>query len=41
MNEQIEHLRLDMSDRAGAPQLMARDIDLEIGETEIQRSPRC
>jgi hypothetical protein len=41
MHEQIENLRLDMNDRAGAPQLVARDINLEIGEAEVQSSPRC
>ena len=39
MNEQIENLRLDMNDRAGAAQLVARDINLEIGEAEVQSSP--
>jgi hypothetical protein len=30
-----------VNDRAGAPQLVARGINLEIGEAEIQSSPRC
>ena len=40
VNEQIEHLRLDVNNRAGAPQLVSRDVDLEIGEAEIQSGPR-
>src|SRR6266508_5286048 len=36
VNEQIEYLRLDMNDRPGAPQLLPRDVDLEIGEAEVQ-----
>src|SRR5262245_50978784 len=39
VNEQIEHLRLEVNDGAGAPQLVARDVDLEIGEAEIQGGP--
>src|SRR5262249_39415565 len=39
MNEQIEHLRLDVDDCAGAPQLVPCPIDLEIGESEVQSSP--
>jgi hypothetical protein len=30
-----------VSDRADAPQLVARDINLEIGEAEVQSSPHC
>jgi hypothetical protein len=40
VNEQIEHLRLDVDDVASTPQLMARNIDLEIGEAEVQVRPR-
>jgi hypothetical protein len=36
VNEQIEHLRLGMNNRAGTPQLPPRDVDLEIGEAEVQ-----
>src|SRR5437764_327060 len=36
VDEEIEHLRLDLNKRSGAPQLMARDIDLEIRKAEIQ-----
>jgi hypothetical protein len=36
VHEQIEHLGLDMNDCARAPQLMARGVDLEIGEAEAQ-----
>jgi hypothetical protein len=39
VNEQIEHLRLDVDDRSGAPQFVPRDIDLEVGEAEMQGSP--
>src|SRR5262249_3295239 len=39
VNEQIEHLRLDVNDRAGASQLLPRNVDLEIAEAEIQGSP--
>src|SRR5262249_15288100 len=39
VNEQIEHLRLDVNGRAGASQLLPRDVDVEIGEAEIQSSP--
>jgi hypothetical protein len=28
-----------MNDRAGAPQLLSRHIDLEFGEAKIQSSP--
>ena len=41
VHQQIEHLRLDVNDRAGAPQLLACEIDFEIGEPEIQSAPRC
>jgi hypothetical protein len=41
MNEQIENLRLDVNDRAGAAQLVACNINLEIGEAEVQSSPHC
>jgi hypothetical protein len=34
--EQIEHLRLGVNGRAGASQLPPRDVDLEIGKTEVQ-----
>jgi hypothetical protein len=30
-----------VNDRAGAPQLVACEIDFEIGEPEIQGAPRC
>jgi hypothetical protein len=36
VNEQIEHLRLGVNHRAGASQLPPRDVDLEIGKTEVQ-----
>jgi hypothetical protein len=36
MNQQIEDLRLDVNDLAGAPQFLPRDIDLEIGEAKTQ-----
>lgn len=36
MNEQIEHLRLEVNDRAGAPQLAPSQIDLEVGEAQVQ-----
>jgi len=39
VDKQIKHLRLDVNDRAGAPQLVPRDIDFEIGEAEIQSAP--
>jgi hypothetical protein len=42
VNEQIEHLRLDVNNRGGPPQLLPRDIDLEILEAEAQGdTPRC
>jgi hypothetical protein len=28
-----------MNDRPGAPQLLPRDVDLEIGEAEVQSGP--
>src|SRR5262249_13818348 len=40
VNEQIEHLRLDVDDRAGTPQLMARNVDLAVGESEVHICPR-
>ena len=41
MNEQVEYLRLDMHNRAATPQLAPRNVDLEIGEAEVQKaSPR-
>ena len=40
VDEQIEYLRLGMNDRARAPQLAPRDVDLEIGETEVQAVAR-
>jgi hypothetical protein len=30
---------LDVNDRAGAPHLLSCEVDLEIGEAEIQGSP--
>src|SRR5262245_4137690 len=39
VNEQIEHLRLDVDIRPGEPQLLPREVDLEIAEAEAQRSP--
>src|SRR5262249_59409423 len=41
VNDQVEHLRLDMDDRAGTPQLVPSDIDLEVGKTEIQEYPHA
>jgi hypothetical protein len=35
-NQQIEYLRLGMHNSAGASQLPPRDVDLEIGKTEVQ-----
>ncbi|MGB9053487.1 MAG: hypothetical protein WCC54_14360, partial [Pseudolabrys sp.] len=40
MNEQIKHLRLDWDDLTLSPQFMLRNIDLEIGEAEVQGNPR-
>jgi hypothetical protein len=39
VNQQIEHLRLDVNNDAGAPQLLPLGIDLEIGEAEVQGNP--
>jgi hypothetical protein len=39
INKQVEHLRLDVNDRAGAPQLLSRHIDLEFGKAKIQGGP--
>src|SRR5262249_61071761 len=39
IDQQVEHLRLDVNDRVGAPQLLPRHIDLEFGEAKIQSSP--
>ena len=39
VNKEVEHLRLDVNDRAGAPHLLSCEVDLEIGEAEIQGSP--
>ena len=39
IDKQVEHLRFDVNDRAGAPQLLPRHIDLEFGEAKIQSSP--
>src|SRR5262249_18395628 len=39
--EQIEDLGFDMNDRAGASKLLARGVDLEIGESEVQRLSLC
>src|SRR5258705_9264233 len=36
VNEQIEHLRLGVHNCAGTPLLPPRDVDLEIGEAELQ-----
>ena len=41
VNEQIEYLRLGVNDRTGAPQLLPRDVDLEIGEAEVQSGFAC
>jgi hypothetical protein len=40
VNEQIEHLRLGVNDRAGASQLPPRDVDLELGKTVVQAVAR-
>jgi len=32
VNKEVEHLRLDVNDRAGAPHLLSCEVDLEIGE---------
>src|SRR5499427_10119698 len=39
VNKEVEDLRLDVNDRAGAPHLLSCEVDLEIGEAEIQGSP--
>src|SRR5262245_2680528 len=39
VNEQIEHLRLDVNIRPGEPQLLPPEVDLEIAEAEDQSSP--
>src|SRR5262252_3675346 len=39
VNQEIEHLRLDVNDRARVSQLMACNINLEIRETEDQATP--
>ena len=39
VDKRIEYLRLDVNNRAGAPHLVPRDIDLEIGEAEFQAGP--
>jgi hypothetical protein len=39
VDQQIEHLRLDVNNRAGAPQLVPRHIDLEIPKAKIQCGP--
>ncbi len=39
VNQQIEYLRLDVNRRAGASQLLSRDVDLELGEAIIQSGP--
>jgi hypothetical protein len=40
MNEQIEHLRLDVDNRSSTPQFVPRDVDLELGEAKVHRNPR-
>ena len=37
VNDQVEHLRLDMNNCARAPQLVPSDVDLEIGEAKVQK----
>ena len=32
VNKEVEHLRLDVNDRAGVPHLLSCEVDLEIGE---------
>jgi len=32
VNKEVEHLRLDVNDRAGAPHLLSCEVDVEIGE---------
>ncbi|MGB8446654.1 MAG: hypothetical protein WCE32_19995, partial [Pseudolabrys sp.] len=39
VDEQVEHLRLDVDSFAGAPQLVPRSIDIEIPEAKIQNIP--
>jgi hypothetical protein len=39
LNEQVEHLRLDVDSLAGAPQLLPRSVDLETPEAKIQNIP--
>src|SRR5262245_11982570 len=36
VNEEVEYLRLDVNGRAGAPHLLSCDVNLEIGEAEVQ-----
>jgi hypothetical protein len=39
MHEQVKHLRLDMNNRAAAPQLPPRNVDFEVSEAEVQSFP--
>src|SRR5262245_10990596 len=39
VNEQIEHLRLDVDVCPGEPQLLPREVDLKIAEAEAQSGP--
>ena len=39
VNKEVEHLRLDVNDRAGAPHLLSCEVNLEIGEAEVQSAP--
>src|SRR5262249_49925002 len=39
VDEQVEHLRLDRDDLAASAPLMVAEIDLVLGEAEVQMSP--
>src|SRR5262249_42144138 len=41
VNDEVEPLRLDVNGRAGAPHLLSCDVNLEIGEAEIQPKLSC
>src|SRR5262245_28392021 len=40
MNQQIEYLGLDRDEFAFSPQFVLREVNLEVGEAEIQGLPR-
>jgi hypothetical protein len=41
VNQQVEHLRLDVNNHADPAQLSSRDIDFELVESEVQSKPSC